>query len=53
MSAAPSQMIAAQALHSLVLIFGVDPLRYLLQELAEPGSSAVGRLAGQALHRGG
>jgi hypothetical protein len=41
--------LAAQALHSLVLIVGVDQVRDVLQELAADGPPAVSRVALVAL----
>ena len=41
--------LAAQALHSLVLIVGADQLRELLHRLAASGAPAVSRVASMAL----
>jgi hypothetical protein len=41
--------LAAQALHSLVLILGVDQLRELLRDLVVSGAPAVSRVASIAL----
>ncbi len=47
---AGTQMIAAQALQSLVSIVGVDGTRDLLEPLAESGPPAVMRVALHALN---
>ncbi len=43
--------LAAQALHSLVLIVGVEDLRQLLESLADASPPAVSRVASMALGR--
>ena len=45
--------LAAQALESLILIVGVDPLQGLLRELAQSGAPAVTRVAWAALDPSG